>query len=140
MKVLVLYSWEENQEEAKQWATSMCYELSKYENIDARCDMFWKPKSDVKKAVYENIKKADKIIVIVTDNYNYKVSNLIGMVSYEEKIYSEIISNDGSYSMVLFSACFDLFWCNHHNTYLMPIKRSLWELQNVSMNTISEIY
>lgn len=102
MKVLVLYSWEENQEEAKQWATSMCYELSKYENIDARCDMFWKPKSNVKKAVYENIKKADKIIVIVTDNYNYKVSNLIGMVSFEEKIYSEIILNDGSYSRILF--------------------------------------
>lgn len=78
MKILVLYSWEENTDYAQQWTMALCEELDKYENIEISCDMFFAPKSNVKKDLKDKILQADKILVVVTNNYNFKIENGIG--------------------------------------------------------------
>ncbi len=102
MKVLVLYSWEENADYAQKWAMALCKELSDYESIDASCDMLFVPKSNIKKDLKEKILQADKILVVVTDSYNYKIEHKTGMVSYEEQIYKTVIKENKSNDKILF--------------------------------------
>lgn len=102
MKVLVLYSWEENADYAQKWTMALCKELSDYEDIDASCDMLFVPKSDIKEDLKEKILEADKILVVVTDSYNYKIEHKTGMVSYEEQIYKTVIKENKSNNKILF--------------------------------------
>lgn len=102
MKVLVLYSWEENADYAQKWAMALCKELDSYENVDASCDMLFAPKSDIKAELKQKILETDKILVVVTNSYNYKIENNIGMVSYEEQIYKTVIRENTSNDKILF--------------------------------------
>jgi hypothetical protein len=100
--VLVLYSWEGDNTNSKEWACALCYELDKYNSINATCDMLWEPSSNVNKTVRQKIIAADRIAVIVTANYNERIKTDTGMVSYEESIYNEIIMNSTTNNDIVF--------------------------------------
>lgn len=102
MKVLVLYSWEENADYAQKWTMALCKELNRYKNIEASCDMLFEPKSDIKKDLEERILETDKILVVVTNSYNYKIENNVGMVSFEEHIYKTVVEKDVSNNKIIF--------------------------------------
>lgn len=86
---------------AQEWTMALCNELSTH-NILATCDMFWEPTSDVKAALKEKIETADKIIVVVSKDYNKKISHQIGMASYEEAIYEKLIKETNDKNKILF--------------------------------------
>ena len=102
MNVLLLYSWEDGNEDASNWAAALCFELSKYKNIDPTFDLLWKPESNVLETIREKIENAQKIIVIVTKSYNQKIRERVGTVSYEEVIYKEIIEKSAEKNKILF--------------------------------------
>ena len=102
INVLVLYSWENNSFLATEWAMALCKELSSYKGIRADCDMLWHPQSNTKQMIKNKIETADKIVVIVTKSYNNKIQNNIGMVSYEESIYSDLIKKATDKNRILF--------------------------------------
>lgn len=101
INTIVLYSWENNDLSAQEWAMALCNELSTY-NVFATCDMFWHPASDVKANLKKQIEAADKIIVVVTKDYNKKISQHIGMASYEEAVYGELIRVTDDPNKILF--------------------------------------
>lgn len=100
-KLLVLYSWEHNND-ANKWALAFCSELSRYELIEVSCDMLWSPHSNIKQEIYQKIQEADNILILVTRSYNEKIENKIGMVSYEETIYKEVINRSEEKNKILF--------------------------------------
>ena len=102
MEIVILYSWENGNKYANEWAMALCSELTAYEKLHATCDMLWSPKSNVKINIRKNIENADKIIVIVTKDYNKKISKGVGMVSYEEIIYKDIIQKCENTNKILF--------------------------------------
>jgi len=102
MNILVLYSWEDNEEKSSEWALALCHELQQYEGIDATCDKLWHPESNTIDAIYNKISSADKLVVIVTQSYNDKIQKEIGVASTEEKIYRKIISDSNDKNKILF--------------------------------------
>ena len=101
-KLLVLYSWEGNNNEAKQWALSFCYELNNYTQVEATCDMLWAPHSDTKQEISQEIQDADNILVIVSKSYNEKIRLRRGMVSFEEAIYEKLVNTSKETNKILF--------------------------------------
>lgn len=101
-KLLVLYSWENNPDEAQKWALSLCCELQRYESVEATCDMLWVPYSDVKLGINQKIQESDNILVVVTKSYNEKIEYYRGMVSYEELIYEKVVKQSKEKNKILF--------------------------------------
>lgn len=101
-KLLVLYSWEHNNDAAKKWALALCLELCRYDSVEASCDMLWSPHSNIKQEIFQEIQESDNILIIVTSSYNNKIENKVGMVSYEETIYKEVIKRSEEKNKILF--------------------------------------
>ena len=112
-KVIVLYSWENNNRKANEWALALCLELNRYMAMDATCDMLWEPYSNIKEQIINKIYSADKIIVIITENYNKKIISKVGLASYEEAIYSKLMNGTKDKSKILFVS-------KEHNVPLPP--------------------
>ena len=105
MDILVLYSWEverQKEEEAKAWAMGLCYELCRYMDVTASCDMLFLPKSDVLDDLSKRIRQAEKILVIVTNSYNEKIERCSGVASFEEGEYSKRIKHEIGTNNILF--------------------------------------
>lgn len=102
-KLLVLYSWEsKNNDEAKKWVLSLCYELQNYKRVEVSCDMLWTPYSDIKQEINQKIHDADNILVVVSKSYNEKIRSHRGMVSFEEAIYEKWVKNGKEKNKILF--------------------------------------
>lgn len=105
MDILVLYSWEtdnDKEDEAKDWAMGLCYELCSYSGVSASCDMLFSPKSNTHEDLVYKIHHADKIIVIVTNSYIKRIEQGVGVVSFEEREYRKRIKNEFNTNNILF--------------------------------------
>lgn len=99
MRILVLYSWEEERREtdqAQSWAMALCEKLCCYDGVEATCDMLFSPKSNVIEDLKQKINSAEKILVIITKSYNRKIASATGVASVEEQVYRERKNKNGS--------------------------------------------
>lgn len=97
MKLFISYSWDS--EEHKNWVRQFTNDLIK-NGIPTILDQYeLKLGHNMKNFMPESISKADKILIILTENYKLKAENLTGGVGFEysilrEDLFSNIKNND----------------------------------------------